>query len=67
MLVLFYIYIYSTNIPAIMIANRMCENQNLLYIVPLMKYTNVVCINTISPIAIGCFICVLFLRSYRAI
>ena len=30
MLVLFYIYIYSTNIPPIMIINRIYEHQNLL-------------------------------------
>jgi hypothetical protein len=36
----------------------MYENQNLLYIVPLIRHTIVVCISSISPIAIGCFICV---------
>ena len=56
--VLLYIYIYSTNIPPIMIMNRMYENQNLLYIVPLMMHTIVVWISNISPMAIGCFICV---------
>jgi hypothetical protein len=35
-------YINSTNIPPIMIMNRMYENQNLLYIVPLMRHTIVV-------------------------
>jgi len=30
MLALFYIYIYSTNIPPIIIINRIYENQNLL-------------------------------------
>ena len=35
--------------------NRMYENQNLLYIVPLMRHTIVVCISSISPIPIGCF------------
>ena len=30
-------YINSTNIPPIMIMNRMYENQNLLYIVPLTQ------------------------------
>jgi len=49
-----------------MIMNRMYENQNLLYIVPLMKHTIFVCISNISPMALGCFIRVLFLRSYRA-
>jgi hypothetical protein len=53
-----YIYIYSTNIPPIMIINSMYENQNLLYIVPLIRHTIVVCIRSISPTAIGCFICV---------
>ena len=41
-----------------MITNRMYENQNHLYIVPLTRHTTVVCISNISPIAIGCFICV---------
>jgi hypothetical protein len=36
----------------------MYENQNLLYIVPLIRHTIVVCISSISPMAIGCFICV---------
>jgi len=36
----------------------MYENQNLLYIVPLMMHTIVVCISSIIPIASGCFICV---------
>ena len=36
----------------------MYENQNLLYIIPLMRHTNVVRISSISPMAIGCFICV---------
>jgi len=41
-----------------MIMNRMYENPNLLYIVPLMRHITVVCINIISPMAIVCFICV---------
>jgi hypothetical protein len=49
-------YINSTNIPPIIIINRMYENQNLLYIVPLMIHTIVVCISSIIPIARGCFI-----------
>jgi hypothetical protein len=49
-------YINSTNIPPIMIINRMYENQNLLYIVLLMMHTIVVCIKNISPMARGCFI-----------
>ena len=48
-------YINSSNIPPIIIMNRIYENQNLLYIVPLIRHTIVVCI---SPMAIGCFICV---------
>jgi len=36
----------------------MYENQNLLYIVPLMRHTIVVCISSVSPMAMGCFICV---------
>jgi hypothetical protein len=52
------IYINSTNIPPIMIMNRICENQNLLYIVPLMIQTIMVCMSSISPTARGCFICV---------
>lgn len=51
-------YINSTNIPPIIIMNRMYENQNLLYIVPLMRHTIVVWISNIKPIARGCFICV---------
>ena len=41
-----------------MIMNRIYENQNLLYIVPLIRHAIVVCINSISPIATGCFISV---------
>jgi hypothetical protein len=44
-------YINSTSIPQIMIMNRMYENQNLLYIVPLIRHTNVVWISNISPMA----------------
>ena len=51
-------YIKSTSIPPIMIMNKMYENQNLLYIVPLIRHTIVVCISNSIPIAIGCFICV---------
>ena len=35
-------YINSTSIPPIIIMNRMYENQNLLYIVPLIMHTIVV-------------------------
>jgi len=52
------IYINSTSIPPIIIINRIYENQNLLYIVPLIKHTIIVCMSSISPTAIGCFICV---------
>jgi len=31
-----------------MIMNRMYENQNLLYIIPLMRHTIVVCISSID-------------------
>ena len=34
-------YINRTNMPPIMIINKMYENQNLLYIVPLIRPTNV--------------------------
>ena len=44
-------YINSTNIPPILIINRIYGNQNLLYIVPLMRHTIAVCISSISPIA----------------
>ena len=51
-------YINSTNIPPIMGINRMYETQNFLYIFPMMRHTIVVCINSISPMAVGYFICV---------
>jgi hypothetical protein len=35
-------YMNTTNIPPIMAMNRVYENQNLLYIVPLMRHTIVV-------------------------
>jgi hypothetical protein len=44
-------YINSTSISPIMIMNWMYENQKLLYIVPLIKHTIVVCISSISPMA----------------
>ena len=50
----FVMYINSTSIPPIIIMNRMYENQNL-YIVPLMRHTIAVCINSINPMAIECF------------
>ena len=49
-------YINSTNIPPIMIMNKMYVDQNLLYIVPLMRHTIVVWISNISPIAIGWYV-----------
>jgi hypothetical protein len=51
-------YISNTINHPVIIMNRIYENQNLLYIVPLIRHTIVVCIKSISPIAIGCFICV---------
>jgi len=51
-------YINSTSIPPIMIMNRMYENQKLLNVVPLIKQTMTVCISSIGPMAMGCFICV---------
>jgi len=51
-------YISNTINPPVIIMNRIYENQNLLYIVPLIRRTIVVCIKSISPIAMGCFICV---------
>jgi hypothetical protein len=49
------IYINSTSIPPIIIMNRIYENQNLLYILRLIKHAIVVCVSSISPMAIGCF------------
>jgi len=40
-----------------MIMNRIYENQNLLYIVPLIRHTIFVCISSVSP---DCCMC-----SYR--
>ena len=51
-------YMNSTSIPPTMIMNRMYENQNLLYIIPLIRHIIVVWISSISPMASGCFICV---------
>ena len=51
-------YINSTNILPNMIINRMYENQNLLYIIPLMRHTIFVCIRSIIPMVMRCFICV---------
>jgi hypothetical protein len=48
-------YINRTGIPPIMIINKMYENQNLWYIVPLMMHSIVVCISSIIPMAKGCF------------
>jgi hypothetical protein len=39
-----------------MVMNRMYENQNLLYIVPVMMHTTIVGIISIVPMAMGCFI-----------
>lgn len=51
-------YMNSTSIPPTIIMNRMYENQNLLYITPLIRHITVVWINNIIPMANGCFICV---------
>jgi hypothetical protein len=51
-------YINSTSIPPIMIIKRMYENQNLLYMVPLIRHVIMVCMSSIIPMASGCFICV---------
>jgi len=51
-------YMNRTSIPPTIIINRMYENQNLLYIVPLIRHTNIVWASSIIPIASGCFICV---------
>jgi len=51
-------YINRTNIPPIIIMSMIYENHNLLYIVPLIRHTIVVCVDSISPMAVGCFICV---------
>ena len=48
-------YINSTNIPPLMIINKMYENQKLLFIVPLIMHTIIVCI---SSMVMGCSICV---------
>jgi hypothetical protein len=39
-----------------MIIHRMYENQNLMYIVPMIIHTILVCISSIIPIAKGCFV-----------
>lgn len=49
-------YMNKTSIPPTMIMNRMYENQNLLYIVPLIRHTSIVWASNIIPIAMGCFI-----------
>jgi hypothetical protein len=51
-------YINSANIPLIIIMNRIYEKSKSFYIVPLMRHIIVFCISSISPMAIGCFICV---------
>jgi len=52
------LYINNNNIPPIMIVNRLYENQNLLCNFRLIRHTIVVCVSSISPMAIGYFICV---------
>jgi len=56
-----YIYICSTNIPPIMIMNKMYENQHLLYIVPPIRENN--CCASIFPTASECFNCVNFFQN----
>jgi hypothetical protein len=41
-------YINNMSIPPIIIINRIYENQNLLYIVRLIRHTIVVCISGIN-------------------
>ena len=48
-----FMYINSTSISAIMIMNRLYENQNLLHIVPLMRHTIAVCTCSINPMAVA--------------
>ena len=43
-------YINITSISPIIIMNRIYENQNLPYIVPLIRHTIAVCVNSISPV-----------------
>jgi hypothetical protein len=52
----FVMYINSTNIPPIMIMNRMYKNANLLYISLLMRHNMVVYNSSIIPLTIRCFI-----------
>jgi len=47
-------YINSTIILPIINMNRLYENQNLLYIVPLMRHTIVGFLNSINPMTIKC-------------
>ena len=47
-------YINRTNIPT-MIMNRIYEDQNLLYIIPLIRHIIVVWITSIIPMASGSF------------
>jgi hypothetical protein len=47
-----------TSIPPMNTMNRMYWNQNLLYISPLIRHVIIVCINSITPMASGWFICV---------
>ena len=49
-------YINNASIPPIMIMNRVYENQIPLFIFPLMRLGIIVCINSIIPMAIGCFV-----------
>ena len=51
-------YINSTDIPPTMIMDRIYENQNLLYSIPLIRHIIVVWSSSINPMASGSFICV---------
>jgi hypothetical protein len=46
-------YMNSASIPPIMIMSKIYENQNIVYIFLLMRHTIVVCISSISPMAMG--------------
>jgi hypothetical protein len=52
------VYINGTSIPPIMIMNRIYENQNLFYIIPLIQKIITVRKNNIVRMVRGCFVCV---------
>lgn len=45
----------KTNIPPKKIKNKIYENQNLSNIIPVIKQIKIVWINSMNPIANGCF------------